>query len=236
MARIKKSSYVVVEQKPRFWWFKPMLIVLALLVLAFFAGQFEDRFTRKKLVTDNAALSQQVQALEMQLEREKQAKFDLAQSQEVDAMASGELRDVLKGLRDSVKELEKENAFYRSIMNPSDDRSGLQIESFSLYNLGGERLRYRVVLSQVRTHERNVKGKYSVKLVGKQNGEPVELDLLRLAGIAPASQKFDFRYFQNMEGEFTLPSDVVPEQITISATQDGKSETLLRSFDWIQPE
>lgn len=236
MARIKKSSYIIVEQKPRFWYVKPLLIVLTLLAVAFFAGQFEDRFSRKKLAADNTLLGQQVNALQDELMREKQAKFDLAQTQEVDAMASDELRTALKSLRDSVKELEKENAFYRSIMNPTDERSGLQIESFSLYNLGGDRLRYRVVLAQVRTHERNLRGKYQAKLVGKQDGKPVELDLLQLAGIAPASQKFDFRYFQNMEGEFTLPANVVPEQINISVAQDGKSESLLRSFNWIQPE
>ena len=236
MARIKKSSYIIVEQKPRLWWLKPALLVSTVIVLVFFAGQFEDRFTRKKLVSENVALQQQIKDLEAQLENEKQAKFDLAQTQEVDAMASGQLRDTLKGLRDSVKELEKENAFYRSIMNPTDERAGLQIDSFSLFGIGGERLRFRVVLSQVRTHERNIRGKYSVKVVGKKAGQPVEFDILQLAGVAPASQKFDFRYFQNMEGEFTLPEGVVPEQVNISVAQDGKSEQLVRAFEWKQPE
>ncbi|NQD39107.1 hypothetical protein HPT27_18980 [Permianibacter sp. IMCC34836] len=226
------SQYVVVERKPRSWHLRRWLLILLVLAAVFVAGRVEDYYVRRQLADARTELSEQVSQLQRELAMEKQTRTALSQSRQVDQMASSELQTTLKTLQDTVKELEKENAFYRSIMNPSGEKSGLQIESFTVLPLGADRVRYRLVLAQLRSHEKNLRGRLQVQLVGTDNKA---LDLFVLAGVKAESQKFDFRYFQNVEGEVALPAGFVPREVRVSASQDGLP-AVERLFAWPQPE
>lgn len=232
MKKNTTSQYVVVERKPRSWHFRRWLLVALVLAGVFVAGRVEDYYVRRQLADAQHELSAQVSQLERELALEKQTRTALSQSRQVDQMASSELQTTLKSLQDKVKELEKENAFYRSIMNPSGEKSGLQIESFTVLPLGNERVRYRLVLAQLRSHEKNLRGRVQVQVIGMDNKV---VDLFVLAGVKAESQKFDFRYFQNLEGEATLPAGFVPREVRVSANQDGLP-AVERLFVWPQPE
>ena len=232
MKKNTTSQYVVVQRKPRSWHLRRWLLVIAVLAAVFVAGRVEDYYARRQLADARAELSAQVSQLERELALEKQTRTALSQSRQIDQMASSELHTTLKSLQDKVKELEKENTFYRSIMNPSGEKSGLQIESFTVLPLAADRVRYRLVLAQLRSHEKNLRGRVGVQLIGMDNKA---IDLFVLAGVKGESQKFDFRYFQNIEGEATLPAGFVPREVRVSANQDGLP-AVERLFAWPQLE
>lgn len=232
MKKNTTSQYVVVERKPRSWHVRRWLLLALVLAAVFVAGRVEDYYVRRQLADARTELSVKVDQLERELTLEKQTRTALSQSRQVDQMASSELQDSLKGLQDKVKELEKENTFYRSIMNPSGEKSGLQIESFTVLPLAADRVRYRLVLAQLRSHEKNLRGKVQVQLIGTDSKA---IDLFAVAGLKAESQKFDFRYFQNIEGEATLPAGFVPREVRVSANQDGLP-AVERLFAWPKAE
>lgn len=232
MTKNNTSQYRVVERKSPIWYIRRWLLITLVLVTVFVAGRVEDYYVRRQLADRNAELLAEVGQLQRELAMEKQTRAALSQSRQVDQMASSELHVSLKSLQDTVKELEKENAFYRSIMNPSGEKSGLQIESFTVLPVAADRVRYRLVLAQLRSHEKNLRGRIQVQLVGTDNRT---LDLFGLAGIKPESQKFDFRYFQNLEGEAVLPAGFVPRDVRVTASQDG-TPAVERQFVWPKAE
>jgi hypothetical protein len=200
--------------------------------LLFHAGRLEDRMTRSALTHQRDRLQAKVDELQLKLIDYEAVQAQALQSRAVDDIATVELKQTLKTLQDSVKELEKENAFYRGIMNPQGEKSGLAIDSFSVINYGGDnRFRYKLVLTQLRQHESNLRGKTRVLVNGSENGVAKTYDLFVLGGFKTDSQAFDFRYFQNLEGDVTLPAGFVAREVRVSAMADGKN-ALERVFPW----
>jgi hypothetical protein len=232
MTKNNKAPLIVVERKSWRWyaWIGFWAVLAAFLI--FHMGRLEDRMSRSSLTHQRDRLQAKVDELQQKLLDYEAVQAQAQQSQAVDDIASSELKQTLKTLQDSVKELEKDNAFYRGIMNPQDEKTGLAIDSFSVINYGGDnRFRYKLVLTQLRKHESNLRGKTRVLVNGSENGVAKTYDLFVLAGLKSDSIGFDFRYFQNLEGDVTLPAGFVAREVRVSAMADGKS-TAERVFPW----
>lgn len=232
MIKNNKGPLIVVERKSWRWfaWLAFWALLAALLI--FNGGRMEDRYTRSTLTHQRDRLQAKVDELQQRLLDMETAQAQTAQSYAVDDIATVELKQTLKTMQDSVKELEKENAFYRGIMNPQGEKSGLAIDSFSVINYGGDnRFRYKLTLTQLRQHESNLRGKTRVLVSGSENGGAKTYDLFALAGFKSDSQAFDFRYFQNLEGDVTLPSGFTAREVRVSAMADGKT-AMERVFPW----
>ncbi|GIU21415.1 MULTISPECIES: DUF6776 family protein [unclassified Shewanella] len=101
------------------------------------------------------------------------------------------------------KELERELAFYRSVMAPENNADGVAINTLELEpSLEPRQYRVKLVLTQLEKRKRSLAGRSEITLVGLQDGKTVSL---KLSELSDASFKFKFRYFQVLEGEFTLP-------------------------------
>ncbi len=224
----------MVQRKSWRWYAWVVFWALLAAILLFNFGRMEDRYTRATLTHQRDRLQAKVDELQQKLTDMEAVQAQTQQSHAVDDIASSELKQTLKTLQDSVKELEKENAFYRGIMNPQGEKSGLAVDSFSVINYGGDnRYRYKLVLTQLRRHESNLRGKTRVLVSGSENGVAKNYDLFVLAGLKSDSQGFDFRYFQNLEGDVTLPNGFTAREVRVSAMADGKT-AMERVFPWEQ--
>lgn len=236
MAKVikKAPSLRIVERRSWWWYAKWLLLAVLALAISFYAGRLEDRASRSRLTRQTEKLQLQVDNLQAQLRDSQSTKAMASQNNAVDALASEELRQTLKTLQDSVKELEKENAFYRGIMDPKGTQSGLQIDAFSVLSYGSDqRYRYKLTLAQLRNHENNIRGRVRISLLGGENGVNKSYDLFVLAGLKEANQPFDLRYFQNLEGELVLPAGFVARDVRVTAVADGRA-ALDKVFPWAQ--
>lgn len=251
---VPRPALVIQQRRSPWWWVRLWVAVLLGLVLAFFAGRLEDRFARRQLTHEQERLEARVRDLETQLQTVQRERTVIEQARQVDELAGEELRGTLKTLQDRVREVEKENEFYRGIMNPAGEKSGLQIDSVNVVAYGSEdRYRVRAILTQLRRHDRNAKGRLQLSIVGEGGSIevfPGQADAGKAgsktrsgtnsstggSGAADSSvsaNRFDFQYFQNLETDVQLPAGFRPREIRVIATPDGAgARSIERVFPW----
>ena len=92
----------------------------------------------------------------------------------------------------------------------------------------------RLVLVQVKQHDRSVKGSVLVRLEGAQDGVAKSYSLADL--VPPdvdGSWPFAFRYFQDFDRQLILPVGFSPERINIEVRSRTKSvASIEQSFPW----
>ena len=134
--------------------------------------------------------------------------------------------------------IEEEIRFYKGVMLPNVEEKGLRIERLDI-NLTKDpsRLRYRLVLTQVVEKHEFIQGTVEISLLGMQGDILKSVNLDKVAGLNSNVIRFRFRYFQNIDGEITLPSDFKPTEVVVVARSSGRNTRRLeRKFEWLVGE
>ncbi|MDR0779993.1 MAG: hypothetical protein LBF16_04770 [Pseudomonadales bacterium] len=177
-----------------------------------------------------AALLSENAALEQQLVRAQQ-------SSEVDKQALASVQETLADQRDAIAQLQEDVLFYKQITDPQNAKAeqGLVIGRFDLMaTTNPRRLRYKIEFRQQGSTDK-LSGHANVNVLGDQDGQRVSLPLSRLS----KSEKnldipLSFRYFQNLEGELELPEGFTPTRVQVLATSAGnKAKSVQKSFAWV---
>ncbi|HWP94536.1 MAG TPA: DUF6776 family protein [Gammaproteobacteria bacterium] len=157
----------------------------------------------------------------------------LERSIEIDHAARNEVKGSLAELQDEILELREELAFYRGIVSPEDEESGLKVQSFRLTAGAVPRIvHFRLVLIQAIKHDKRTMGGVDIVVHGMRNGQPARFDYNELSPSLPGPLAFSFRYFQDFEGEFMLPDGFVPSRVEIEVTPRGGTP-IRRSYEWV---
>jgi hypothetical protein len=139
-------------------------------------------------------------------------------------------------LREQISQLEEDVLFYKQIVSPGNEETGLVIGQLDLL-LGatGTEIRYKLELKQQGSNDGVVNGHVNVNVLGLQNGQEVSIPLRSLSdSISDLDIKLQFRYFQNIEGELSLPDGFEPQKVQILAVADGaNAKTVQKSFGWL---
>ncbi|MGX9463266.1 DUF6776 family protein [Shewanella sp. A14] len=127
--------------------------------------------------------------------------------------ANKEMQDMFSGQLIEQKELEKELAFYRSVMVTDADVEGVAIHGVEL-SQGGipQQYQLRLVLTQLQKRKAKVKARAEVMLIGMQNGQVTELSLDKLLN---KKLDFEFSYFQIMDTDIIVPTEFSLQKITV---------------------
>lgn len=186
------------------------------------------------------------QELEALRERRRESDRLIAQlSQEMVKLRQGAMidRDAARQVRETVIEtneemaaLREEIAFYRSLMTPTAAEQGLGIRSLELRAASEPGCyEYELVLQQRASKHRTLKGEFDVSVAGQINGADVVLSLEQLtAGEAAQSSRFQFKYFQKLQGDLRLPEGFEPASIAVSArTWSRPVVKVERNFVWL---
>jgi hypothetical protein len=202
-------------------------------------GMFEYGFSRAGY--DNASLLQEREAMQASLKAAEEESRRLSErisilerAAQVDQQAYAQVEESLKQAQDEMLELKEEVAFYRGIVSPSETASGLAVTRFQLENIGeAHTYRFKLVLSQLKTNNRVVKGYARVAFDGVMAGEQKQLGLKELSRGKLDRLKLRFKYFQDIEGDVVLPQDFLPSRVLVEVVPTGKNATRLKkSFDW----
>lgn len=135
------------------------------------------------------------------------------------------------------KDLRKQVAFYQQVMAPELNEEGMLIDGFHVETaLSDNSYRFELVLMQQNKIKKPLKGKLKVTLNGSENGRAQQYSLNGLlVDQQQKDLKFNFKYFQVIQGEFVLPEDFMPELITVHTNIyqfNRKKGELTTDFPW----
>ncbi len=225
------------EESGPWWRIGVAALVLAVLVSGW--GLFE--FGRYRAGYDRAAFNQFRQRLERsnaELEAEvrklRQEKMELEQARHIESQAYSLVRKDLRDLQDELLELKEELAFYRGIVSPKESGRGLQIQRLNVTPASEERFwHFKLVLTRVLKNKGAAKGTVEIRVEGA-DGQG------RHSSISPLQRlRYNFKYFQNIEGKFQLPEGFTPSRVTVVLKPGGRGNKteVKKSFDWpAEPE
>jgi len=190
---------------------------------------------------DNHSLRAERDALQARLAEAKAGNRQLSgrvavleRAAQIDRQAYGEVERSLKQVQDEILELKEEVAFYRGIVSPAETASGLSVTRFNLFDMGEAGVyRFKLVLTQLRTNNRLIKGHARLAIDGVLHGKQTRLSLKEISGGTLDRLKLRFKYFQNIEGDIVLPEGFLPSRVIIDVVPVGKGwKPFKKSFDW----
>jgi hypothetical protein len=235
----KQEKMIVVPYRPlRIYWVRGC-VVLALLVCG--GGAYLYGFTAAIRENGEARVERdRLQDAMVEMEREngllRQQFLNLEQASTVDKQALENVQQTIVGLRENISQLEEDVLFYKQIMSPENDESGLAIGQLDLVatDVPG-RIRYKMELKQQGNNENLIDGYANINVLGMRNYQEISIPLHELSESEQETDiRLQFRYFQNIEGELVLPEDFEPTKVQILAVAEGdNAKTVQKSFGWI---
>ncbi|WP_394129682.1 DUF6776 family protein [Shewanella maritima] len=187
--------------------------LLSLMSIAFFLGAttYNVWFTSEEHDTSesDAKMLQLEQQIQTQTREIAVTKLTLQIEQE----ANQTMRDMFNQQLTDQKSLEKELAFYRSLMVPDTTVEGIGIHALELgQGMLTKQYQLRLILTQLQKRKQNSKASAEIILLGVADGAAKEIDLGQLL---EQQFGFDFTYFQILETEFTVPDGFELQRIMV---------------------
>ena len=223
--------YQVVHRKPMHT-FKKVMVATVLLIVSLLAGLLVGQWNGKEAVLQNGALLDQLNTVQEQKKNlaRKLAAAELAAT--VQEQAAQELQQKLTMLLSEKVELEDAVSFYRDLMEAGDKVEGLRVADFALVATSTPQVfQFSVLVTQIAENRKYVAGEVELKIVGVMQGQRQELTFDVTNSIFGFPLKLRFKYFQDLVGQIRLPSDFVPERVSVSVQQNGK-KTAGADFEW----
>ncbi len=165
----------------------------------------------------------------------QQELINTEQASAVDRQALEEVQDTILNFRETIAQLEEDVLYYKQIMSPENNETGLMIGQLDLVNMNDAgRVRYRLELRQVGNNDNIISGYANVNILGSQNRQEISMPLRSVAVDEDQLDiRLQFRYFQNIQGELLLPERFEPLGVQIIAVDEGNDETVQKSFAWV---
>jgi hypothetical protein len=197
-------------------------------------GRFQGGYSKFAEVQRRRELTAQIDSLEEANAklRAEVAAAELARN--VDRQSYGDVEKTLADLQGQVLKHREELTFYRGIVSPEDGIGGLRIQRFQVLPGGvDDHYRLRVVLVQSMRQDAVVSGSVVIQIEGVQANKPIQLALNDVGGETRADGQvpFQFRYFQNLEQNITLPGNFEPKAVNIEV-RSSRLAPVRESFPW----
>lgn len=242
MSAMRTGRLVVRYHAP--WRRRSTLIVavvvgLAFLYIAYEWGRFEGGFSKLADLQRRREFTAKIQDLQEDNDklRASLASAELAHS--VDQKAYADVEKNLAELQKQVLKYREELTFYRGIVSPEDGVGGLRIERFQVTPGGVDRqFHLSLVLVQSMRQEGSVAGAMTIEIEGTRDNKLEQISLNEAGGTTRADGQvaFQFRHFQKVEQDVSLPEGFEPRAINVEV-RSGKLTPVRESFRWqIQAE
>jgi hypothetical protein len=198
--------------------FKSALFLLLVIGLCLFmgyrAGNYYHTFQANTLVQQTQRLEKFYAEQVRQTQRINTLEVEL----EVERLANQESQAMLKSMEQQHYQVKKQLAFYEKVMAPEKQADGLVIDDINIMpTQSPNHYRFQVVLVQQQLKKRYAKGYIELNFLGSLNNKPHQLKLAKVSQLTRKNLSFSFQYFQIIEGEFTLPENFIPENVSLAA-------------------
>lgn len=211
------------------------LIGVGALYLAFELGRYQSGYSLLDQRRERAALEADLTA-ERELSDELRRQLAIAETaNEIDRETYAQVKATLGDLEAQIQTQEEELVFYRGIVSPQDRVAGLRIQSLEVLPSDGEaRYFVRLLLVQAIVHNRRVSGAVKLQLEGIKDGQMASFDAAELVAAGGSyDMAYEFRYFQGLETELTLPSGFEPQRMIVEIwPNEARAERINQTFEW----
>lgn len=225
MPIIPPSSLEIREHRP---WVCPLLLAItitAMVVMGWFLYQNIVQHSLDTTHQKNVSLTIENQKLRKQVSA-------LSFAVQVDQKTSLDIRQALRTLQTQNRELSEELAFYRDLSSVShESQQDVSIKSVKLAQ-NGEKYTYKIVLTQLAKNAKVIKGTVTIEVTGSLNNKTKRLTMKEITPQSLSSSPYEFKYFDRVEGELTLPEAFIPKQVIISVLPNGQRKPKENSFNW----
>lgn len=149
-------------------------------------------------------ISSKSQRLTAELEAQTQLLATRNLELSVEREANAQMQQMFGEQLKKQQELQRELAFYRSIMAPDDNAEGVAIHGLEMTpGVLADEYNLKLVLTQLQKRKQAIQGRAELTLIGLQDGKSAELSVNKLTG---SKLEFDFRYFQVIDTKVTVPA------------------------------
>lgn len=190
-------------------------------------------------MTDYQRLLDERAGIQAELEdihnRNQQLEVDLLVARE--SLVDGQ--ETIQELEQQLFRLQQDVAQYKGALAPKAMAPGIRIQAFELQHTDVPGVfRYKVMVSRVGNESDTVEADLHIQVRGKLAGKAAQLSLAELTDGRHKSLELSFRYFQVVpangnDAELTLPAGFVPDQVRLTAKQNGKV-MLEQTMDWTE--
>lgn len=213
-----------------------LLFVVLACTAAYFYGYNRGVFINGDARSERDQLMAQAEDMGRQINVLQQDLINSEQASAVDRQALDEVQGTIINLRETIAQLEEDVLFYKQIMSPENNETGLMIGQLDLLSTEDvSRIRYRLELRQVGNNDNLVSGYANVNILGTRDRQEISMPLRSIAVDEDQLDiKLQFRYFQNIQGEMVLPEGFEPLGVQILAVDEGNNaKTVQKSFAWV---
>lgn len=211
-----------------------LLFMAALSWLTYEYGMSQGIELKVAVVQERDEIRVQLEEARITIQSMRSEIADLKLGEEVDALATEDVRKTVESLQTRIAQLNEEILFYKGVMAPSVGEKGLRIERLKVQKTTvPDRFKYSLRLTQVVDKHEYVQGGVRINFKGLEGQSEKEFKLSDLDKTRQEAIRFRFKYFQNIDGELTLPQGFEPREIIIVAQPTGRNaKRLEKKFDW----
>ncbi len=154
---------------------------------------------------------------------------------EIDQATLSKVQDQVKVDQNERMKMEEELLFLRGMVSSKLGKGVLHLQRLRLEPGKEENsYLYTFTVSKVIKDPGYIEGSVQITLTGEQKGKKSSLSLDQVSRGDQDRLKMRFKHFQNMEGEFLLPSGFKPSGVTIEVKPEGdKFQPVTKSFKWV---
>ena len=233
----KQHEMVVVPYRP---WYRAGIFCIFLVALAAFSwltyqyGVGQGMATRVQVVRERDEIKKQLKESKALIDSQRQQIADLKVGNQVDARANEEVRQTVASLQSKIADLDEQISFYKAVMLPNADEKGLRIERLDLKATDQpEKYHFSLLLTQIVDKHNYIEGGVQISVLGTQGDQETSIPLAKISAEASNAIKFRFRYFQNIDGDLTIPDGFTPKQFDVVAQAAGRNgQRLEKKFQW----
>ena len=196
-------------------------------------GNFYHNFQTQKIQKQEQQLNRLYEKLSVQKSQLNMLEVEL----NIEQLANDNAKNFIKELEQNTVDLKTELAFFEKIMAPENEIDGIVLDDFKVRFTNSERrFLFESIVIQQQKSKRYAKGYIELEIVGSLNSESQKLPLSDISTLQQKDLSFSFKFFQHIEGYFTLPEGFIPEKVLVSVVLPKgrwqKFKQLNKSFLW----
>jgi hypothetical protein len=199
------------------------LFVLVVAWVTYKFGLSLAGFHSTRAAEEQARLSEEVSRLSAENEELRNKLAAAERQMQIEQSTQGNLMGQLKTLSDENALLKEDLAFFQTLMTSggTDSPSGVTINRFRVRPdaLPGE-YRYQLLIVQSRTRSKEFQGRLQLVVDLVSNGQSRVLALPR-AGDKAENYTLSFKFYQRVEGVFTVPADAQVQRVQVRVLEEG---------------
>lgn len=238
----KQLKMIVVAYRP---WLRSIMLCVVLVALtvtgwsSYFSGLKNGQSQQSVAISERDRLQKELVLKQQEAKDLSQEVANLKLGSAVDRKSSEDVRAEVIDLKGQIAALKEDISFYRGLMSPTDNKSGLTIGSLNVISTGVARnYEYKLVVQQLATRHKMLSGYLSFQIFGRQQNQLVTLPLKDVSNSVSYDRiKLRFKYFQTIEGRILLPEGFEPERIELVAvSSEAPSVEVKKKFGWLVQE